>query len=326
MPLTDRFGRVHDYLRIAVTDRCNLRCVYCMPAQGISWKPRQEILTLEEIVRIARLLAAHGISKVRLTGGEPMVRANLHWLIRHLTAIPDVSTVAMTTNGVLLAPQVTELKAAGLQRLNISLDTLRRDRFHTITLRDELNQVLAGIEAACAAGFAQIKLNVVVINSLNDDECVDFVEFVRERPLHVRFIEFMPFPGNSWSREQYLPWRELRQRLSERYTMIPLAAEQPSVARGFSIPGYAGTVSFISPLSDEFCASCNRLRLTADGSLKSCLLYPAEVSLRDALRSGASDADLLDLVQSALTKKHFAHPPECALPTLDNRCMSQIGG
>ncbi|MBI5060399.1 GTP 3',8-cyclase MoaA [candidate division KSB1 bacterium] len=326
MPLVDRFSRRHNYLRIAVTDRCNLRCVYCMPAQGIEWKPRAEILTLEEILRIAQILTEEGVSKIRLTGGEPTVRANLCWLIRELAQLDGLQTLAMTTNGITLTEHAAALKAAGLHRLNISLDTLRRERFQDITMRDGLHRVLAGIDAALKAGFELIKLNVVIINGLNDDECFDFVEFVRARPLHIRFIEFMPFPGNNWSRNQYLPWRQLLERLSARYDLMPTDASDTSVARGFAIPGYAGTVSFISPLSEEFCANCNRLRLTADGSIKSCLLYPAELNLREQLRAGVGDEGLLKLIQTALNEKHFAHPQECALPALENRCMSHIGG
>jgi GTP 3',8-cyclase len=326
MPLTDRFNRAHTYLRIAVTDRCNLRCVYCMPATGVVWKPRNQILTLEEVLRIAQLLVPAGIDKIRLTGGEPTVRHNLTWLIRELATIPGLQTLAMTTNGVLLAEQAAALRSAGLHRLNISLDTLRRERFERITLRDDFARVIAGIDAALAADFAPIKLNVVVINGLNDDECADFVDFARTRPLHIRFIEFMPFPGNAWTRDQYLPWRQLLTRLQAQFQLEPGTEPDPGVARTYRIPGHAGTISFISPLSDEFCVNCNRLRLTADGSIKSCLLHPAELNLRQALRAGASNPELLAMIQQALQQKKLAHPPDGALPAIDNRCMTHIGG
>lgn len=326
MALEDQFSRKHTYLRIAVTDRCNLRCVYCMPNEIAEWKQRDEILTLEEILRIARLLVNIGVTKIRLTGGEPLVRSNLKWLVRELARLPGLDTLALTTNGTLFAQHAPELRASGLQRLNISLDTLRADCYKTISGRDTLSDALAGIEAAQQAGFDNIKLNVVIMRGLNDDEAKDFVEFVRDRPVHVRFIEFMPFPGNAWTKTRMIPWREMMQRLREKYDLLPLDNPSVGIARGFAIEGHRGTISFISPLSDEFCSECNRLRLTADGSLKSCLLYPAEVSLRDAMRAGATDTELLQVIDNALQRKHFSHPPVEELLQIENRCMSAIGG
>ncbi len=214
MSLTDGFGRVHTYLRIAVTDRCNLRCVYCMPHHGFISKPRAEILTLEEIERLAWLFVSLGVEKIRLTGGEPTVRAGLEWLVTRLAALPELKTLALTTNGLLLKEQAARLHAAGVQAVNISLDSLRPDRFQEITLRDRFADVLAGIDAARQAGFAPLKLNVVIIKGVNDDELLDFVEFVRTRPINVRFIEFMPFPGNRWTKDKFIPWRELHRRIS----------------------------------------------------------------------------------------------------------------
>ncbi len=300
MSLTDGFGRVHTYLRIAVTDRCNLRCVYCMPHDGFISKPRAEILTLEEIERLARLFVGLGIEKIRLTGGEPTVRAGLEWLVTRLAALPELKTLAVTTNGLLLKEQAARLRTAGVQAVNISLDTLRPARFQEITLRDRFIDVLAGIDAARHAGFAPLKLNVVIIKGVNDDQLLDFVEFVRDRPLNIRFIEFMPFRGNRWTKDRFIPWRELQHRISEHYELTSPPVDGPTPQRGveistssegvrggeglgripdslpiakdFTIPGFMGTVSFISPLSEEFCLGCNRLRLTADGALKSCLL------------------------------------------------------
>ncbi len=326
MALEDQFKRKHTYLRIAVTDRCNLRCIYCMPNENAEWKRRDEILSFEEILRVARLLVNNGVTKIRLTGGEPLMRSNLNWLVSKLALLPGLDTLALTTNGTLLAQHAAELRTNGLHRLNISLDTLCADRFKAISGRMKLAEVLAGIEAAQHAGFDNIKLNVVVMRGLNDDEVDDFVEFVRERPLHVRFIEFMPFPGNAWTNTRMIPWRELLQRLREKHDLLPLDNSSVGVARSYVIEGYRGTISFISPLSNEFCSSCNRLRLTADGSIKSCLLYPAEVSLRDAMRAGATDEELLQVIDDALQRKHFAHPPDEELVQLDNRCMSDIGG
>lgn len=326
MPLIDRFNRPHTYLRIAVTDRCNLRCNYCMPREGVSWQPRHEILTLEEIARLARLFVANGVRKIRLTGGEPLVRSNIEWLVRELSSLPQLETLALTTNGTLLSNHAKRLRQSGLDRINISLDSLSRDCYARITGRDELPSVLEGIHAAELAGFQMIKLNSVVMAGVNDGELFDFVELTRDRPLHVRFIEYMPFPGNEWGQEKFVPWRTLRDSLRSCYPLIPLDKASSDVARSFRVEGAMGTVSFISPLSDEFCADCNRIRLTADGSVKSCLLYPAEANLRDALRAGATDDNLLDIIRSALLQKQFAHPPIERLVQLENRCMSQIGG
>jgi len=297
-----------------------------MPNEDAEWKRRDEILTLEEILRIARLLVNNGVTKIRLTGGEPLVRSNLNWLVRELARLPGLDTLALTTNGTLLARHAAELCANGLHRINISLDTLRADRFEAITGRKNLDDVLAGIEAAQNVGFDNIMLNVVVMRGFNDNEAEDFVEFVRERPMHVRFIEFMPFPGNAWTNTRMIPWREMLQRLREKYDLLPLDNPSVGVARSYAIEGLRGTISFISPMSDEFCSDCERLRLTADGAIKSCLLYPAEVSLRDAMRAGATDMELLQVIDSALQRKHFSHPPVEELLQIENRCMSAIGG
>ena len=296
-----------------------------MPGKGAAWKPRAEILSLEEIERLARLMVSMGIQKIRLTGGEPMVRSNLAELIAKLASLSGLKTLAMTTNGTLLADHAHTLRNSGLTALNVSLDTLRRERFREITLRDNFGDVLAGIDAALDAGFAPLKLNVVVIAGLNDDECGDFVEFVRTREIDVRFIEFMPFPGNHWQQSRFAPWRNIKANIEQNHTLIPVETSE-GVARSFRVEGFAGRVSFVSPLTEEFCMSCSRLRLTADGALKSCLFYPAEISLRDAVRNGASDEELEALVRGALAQKHRIHPDAHVLTTMGNRCMSAIGG
>ncbi len=297
-----------------------------MPNENAEWRQRDEILTFEEILRIARLLVDNGVTKIRLTGGEPLVRSNVKLLVRELAQIRGLQTLAMTTNGTLLAQYAAELHSNGLHRLNISLDSLREDRFEIITGQRKLANVLAGIEAAVTAGFEKIKLNVVSMRGQNDDEVDDFIEFARSRELHIRFIEFMPFSGNRWAREHVIPWRELLDRIRLRHDLIPISNSDSDVARVFSIPGHRGTIGFISPLSDEFCSGCNRLRLTADGSIKSCLLYPAEVNLRNMMRAGATDQELLQVISGALMQKHLSHPPVEELVQLDNRCMSEIGG
>lgn len=289
------------------------------------WKSRAEILSIEEIERLARLMTSMGIQKIRLTGGEPMVRRNITGLIEQLASLPGLKTLAMTTNGTLLAEHARTLRRSGLTALNVSLDTLRRERFREITLRDGFDYVMAGIEAALAAGFAPLKLNVVVIAGLNDDECGDFVEFTRTRAIDVRFIEFMPFPGNHWHQNRFTSWRDVKARFEQNYPLIPVETTD-SVARSFRVEGFTGRVSFVSPLSEEFCMSCSRLRLTADGALKSCLFYPAEINLREAMRNGASEEHLEAMIRAALAQKHRIHPEAHVLTTMDNRCMTAIGG
>jgi len=324
--LIDRFGREHTYLRISVTDRCNLRCLYCMPLEGINWRRKDEILTFEEILRIARVFVEMGIRKIRLTGGEPLVRRNLENLVKKLGALPGIETLAMTTNGVLLKDKVRMLKEYGLNALNISLDSLRVERFKEITKREDFENVFSGIKAAIETGFDALKLNVVVMAGLNDDEILDFVDFVKDKAMNVRFIEYMPFKDNQWDPAGVFPYAEMRRLIEERYELVPLAAEAGAVAKDFRIASFPGTVSFITSMTDSFCGTCNRLRLTADGHVKSCLFYPAEVSLRDELRSGIGDQALRKLIQSAVLQKPEAHPPMEELTGVDNRAMIEIGG
>lgn len=326
--MIDRFGRRHVYLRLAVTDRCNLRCTYCMPPAGVPWKERAAVLTFEEIERVVRVLTAMGICKVRLTGGEPTVRPGLPGLAARLAAIPGVETLALTTNGVSLEDLARPFRDAGVSKLNVSLDTLRRDRFTRITGRDRLREVLRGIEAALSAGFSPIKLNVVVMGGINDDELCDFVEFSRHRPLNVRFIELMPFKGNGWNPGLHVPFGRMRDAIGERYGLVPAGRLEKTggVAKDFSIAGFRGNISFITPLSESFCARCNRLRVTADGQLKTCLFYAPELSLRDALRRGASDDELAGLVQDALARKPEAHPDVEDMNREADLSMTQIGG
>ncbi|MDH3252372.1 MAG: GTP 3',8-cyclase MoaA [Ignavibacteria bacterium] len=324
--LTDGFGRTHTYLRISVTDRCNLRCMYCMPAAGILAKPKADILTFQEIERVAELFARLGITKVRLTGGEPLVRRNLPELVRRLVRIAGIRTVAMTTNGVLLRSHIKDLRQAGLTKVNISLDTLLPERFERIAHRSHHGDVLAGIDAALEEGFAPLKINVVVIGGVNDDELPDFVELTRERPINVRFIEFMPFKANLWNAGTFVPYSKMRTSIEQRYELLPDELLQGAVARDFRIAGFAGSVSFITSMSDHFCEGCNRLRLTADGSIKSCLFYSAGVNLRAALRGGASDEVLHDMIRSAVILKPRQHPGMDEIAKLGNHSMIEIGG
>ncbi|MCL5986890.1 MAG: GTP 3',8-cyclase MoaA [Actinobacteria bacterium] len=326
--LVDPFGRKLNYLRISVTDRCNLRCIYCAPSRKIEWKRRDEILTLEEIIIIVRLFVEMGIKKVRLTGGEPMVRKNLKQLILQLSLMPEINTIAMTTNGVLLKNEAQALRALGVNRLNISLDTLRKERFERITLSDHYDDVLEGINAALEAGFTPLKLNVVMIAGVNDDEIIDFVEFIKDKPINVRFIEYMPFKFNKWDRNNYISCKKIRSQIEKIYNLIPIEENESTSgpAKNFQIDGFTGTVSFISPISEHFCGICNRIRLTAEGSIKSCLLSPAEVNLRSMLRKGIKEDEIKETICLAVSLKPKCHASVGTLTKIGNRAMTQIGG
>ncbi len=324
--LTDRFGREHSYLRISLTDRCNLRCAYCMPEHGIDWTPPTHILTDAEIIRMAQIFVGLGVRKIRLTGGEPMLRTNLMEIITQLAALKSLQTLAMTTNGIGLAEKANILRQSGLTTLTISLDTLRRDRFLNIAKRDRFNDVIDGIDAALAAGFAPLKINIVVMKDINDDEILDFVDWARDRSINLRFIEYMPFPDNHWSAAGLLPYAEMRARISEKYELLPLIAEASAVGKDFAVVGCKASVSFITSMTESFCGTCNRLRVTADGQIKSCLFHPAEMSLRDVMRAGGSDEDVIAIIQKAVFEKSAAHPPAEEITHIDNRAMIAIGG
>lgn len=323
--LTDRFGRFHDYLRVSLTDRCNFRCVYCMPESEVPWQPRDEILTFEEIELLVRFFVSHGVRKVRLTGGEPTLRKGYIDLIQNLRRIPGLQSIALTTNGSTLVRDAKALRDAGITSLNVSLDTLRPDRFIEITRRDELPKVLAGIEAAQQLGIGT-KINVVVLPGVNEDELFDFVSFSDEHRLTVRFIEFMPFLDNGWSPTKVISSAEIRERLASRYALRALPTASNDVAREYAVDGHNGRVAFVSSVSESFCAGCSRLRLTADGQLKSCLFLPPAVSLRDLVRAGATEVDLAAAVRACLEGKWRAHPPMRSWAQRDNLTMVQIGG
>ncbi len=326
--LTDNFGRVHTYLRVSVTDRCNLRCRYCMPPQGVPLKSKDEILTLEEIARLIRLFSKLGVRKVRLTGGEPLVRSGIEELIRNVSQRTRIDEISMTTNGVLLAEKAQALKEAGLSRLNVSLDTLREERFGQIALRDFYSRVRRGIKSALSAGFVPLKLNVVVMGGVNDDEILDFVEFVADKPITVRFIEYMPFKSNGWTTAGLVPYPEMREKIEKKYRLIPIESENGNsgVSKDFAIPGFVGGVGFIASISEPFCGDCNRLRLTADGFLKPCLFSPAKVNLRDALRNGLDEEELAGIIRGTLSLKWEEHPPMEELSRLEYESMVEVGG
>lgn len=328
LPSFDRFGRRIDYLRVSLTDRCNLRCVYCMPATGMHFAPREELLRDEEFVRVIRLATEIGFRKFRLTGGEPTVRPGLPALVGAIRALPGVEEVAMTTNALLLPRLAPALAAAGLDRVNISIDTLDPDRFRRITRGGDIGKVFAGIRAAEAAGLAPIKLNAVVVRGFNDHEVAALAGLTREHPWQVRFIEIMPLDGVfEVARERLVPSAESRAAIEARWgALTPEAHANPAdPARPYRLPGAAGTVGFISSVTENFCAGCNRMRLTAEGKLRLCLLRPDELDLRPLLRAGATDAALRAALRDGIWRKPWGHGLHDGLLPV-GRGMSQIGG
>jgi len=325
--LYDSFQRPINYLRISVTDRCNLRCIYCMPAEGVLLMSHRDILTYEEIYTVARAAAELGINKVRLTGGEPLVRSGLTELVQMLAQIDAIDDISLTTNGTLLSRYAAELKQAGLKRVNISLDTLKSGKFRFIT-RGSLNleDVLAGIEAARSVGLNPVKLNMVVMSGINDDELLDFAARTINEEWHVRFIEFMPVAGVCATASYFVSVSDMRKRLEllgELEPCLPGVGNGP--AKYFRFPHARGTIGFITPVSEHFCFHCNRLRLTADGRLRPCLLADDEVDLKQPLRSGISSAGLKQLIKAAVADKPLRHHlAEGYVPK--DRPMTQVGG
>ncbi|KAJ0183573.1 hypothetical protein K1T71_001549 [Dendrolimus kikuchii] len=307
-PLTDLLGRKHNYLRISLTEKCNLRCQYCMPAEGVQLSARSALLSTAEVLRLAGVFARLGVNKVRLTGGEPTLRPDLAEVIAGLRAIDGIDSVAITTNGLVLTRRLVALQRAGLSALNVSLDSLRAPRYERMARRPGLARVLAGIDLALQLGYSPVKVNTVLIRGFNDDEICDFVELTRDRDIEIRFIEFMPFSGNKWDDSKLVSGAEAL--AAARAAYGPLQREPPrphDTATLWRAAGHRGRVGFISSMTEHFCAGCNRLRLTADGNLKVCLFGVRELSLRDAVRAGAADADLDALVRLALRNKKPAH-------------------
>ena len=318
--MTDGFGRTIDYLRISVTDKCNLRCKYCMPPEGVEHLPHEEVLTLEEIARLAKILAGLGIRKVRLTGGEPRVRKNLLWLVKALKEDAGIEEVAMTTNGILFAPQARAYREAGLDSINISLDTLEEDEFAEITGKRELSRVLAAMDAAYEQGL-KVKINCVPVREWNEEQLVRLALLAKDRKTDVRFIELMPI--GCGKKYEGIPSEEILEKLERVYGKAEEqrnTEEQENAGQGAGkgtdryvgparyvrFPGFAGKIGFISPLSHKFCSECNRIRLTCEGRLKLCLHYQNGVELKPLLRSGASDEEIAETVREAVLKKpHF---------------------
>lgn len=326
-PAHDSFGRRINYLRISLTDRCNFRCVYCMPEHGAHFAPREELLHDDELLRVVHAAARIGFEKIRLTGGEPTIRRNLVELVEGIAQTPGIREVSMTTNALRLAQQADALKAAGLSRVNISIDSLNADKFRMMTRGGDLGRVWAGIEAAERVGFTPMKLNAVVVRGLNDDEICDLARLTVDRPWQFRFIEMMPLAGvGEMADSSVVASAEIITRLEAEFGPLEFIGWFGSdPARTYRIQGGRGTLGFISSVTEPFCATCNRMRLTADGKLHLCLLRDNELDLRAALRSGASDEDLEALIREAVFLKPWGHGlPDGIKPTL--RGMSELGG
>ena len=325
--ILDSFGRNINYLRISVTDRCNLRCIYCMPPEGVPHMPHSEIISYEEIRTVVRAAAELGISRIRLTGGEPLVRVDVPKLIKMLSQINGIEELSLTTNGTLLKKYALELKQAGLSRVNVSLDTLKPDKFKHITRVGELKDVLEGIEATRDASLYPIKINVVVMRGINDDEILDFARMTYKEGCHVRFIELMPFKGAA----EFVPSIELRQNISLLGKLEPCPDSVRITGNGpamyYCLAGANGTIGFVSPLTEaSFCSRCNRMRLTPDGKLRPCLLGEDEIDLKTPLRNNASIEELKRLILKAVASKPERHNLEGGDIRLVQRKMSQIGG
>jgi len=327
-PLRDTFNRPITYLRISVTDRCNLRCVYCMPESGLPWIPKPEILTYEEIVRIVEAGASVGLQSVRLTGGEPLLRRDLVRLVDMLARVPGIEDISLSTNGLLLAERAVELRDAGLRRVNVSLDTLREDRFFAIARRPGLDRVIAGIDAAIDAGLGPIKLNCVVMRGQNDDELIEFAEMTRNRELYVRFIELMPVAENlEMQSDAYISAAEILSRMENAGALIPVTGPGGNgPARYFAFAGARGAVGVISPLSHDYCERCNRVRLSADGRLRLCLFGDHHIDLRTPLRSGASRDEMAAIFTGAMLIKPERHHLDIGKTASAMRAFSEIGG
>jgi cyclic pyranopterin phosphate synthase len=328
--LTDGHGRPIGDVRVSVTDRCNFRCQYCMPAEGLPWLERADVLSFEEITRLVSLLSRMGVHKVRLTGGEPLVRKDFPRLVTMLAAVPGVDDLAVTTNGYLLERDAAALVDAGLRRFNVSIDSLQQDRFFELTRRDALPRVLRGIEALASYGgdALTIKLNAVALRDFTEQEALPFAAFAREHPFEVRFIEFMPLDADhTWTPDQVLTGAEIRAIIEREHRLEPIERERSATAVTYRFAdGGRGRLGFINPVSEPFCSDCDRIRITADGKLRTCLFSLNETDLREPLRGGADDAELETLVREAIWRKELKHRVNEPGFILPDRPMSAIGG
>lgn len=325
--LTDGFGRRHDYLRISLTDKCNLRCTYCMPNEHYDWMPNKHLMQVEEIREIASTFVELGVKRIRLTGGEPLARKEFPEIVRMLAEFPV--DLALTTNGIFIDRHLDVLKEVGLTRINLSLDTLRKDRFAKMTQRDQFDRVKQNMRLLLEEGF-RMKLNVVAMKGENDDELIDFVKLAQEEPIHVRFIEFMPFDGNAWNLEKVLTYEEILRRVQQVFRTEKLNDDPHATTKSYRVEGAKGTFAIISTVSEPFCSSCNRMRLTADGKMRNCLFSQQEMDLLTALRSGQ---DIRPLIGQHVMGKHWKlgglpefENHDALMEKLSQRSMIKIGG
>lgn len=328
LPIVDSFGRVHTNLRVGVTDRCNIRCFYCMP-ENVKFLPQRDVLSFEEIERLVRILASLGVDRVRITGGEPLVRSEIWKLISMIRAIDGIRDIAMTTNGLLLAEQAEKLKSAGLDRLNVSLDTVDPAVFERITRRQGLDKVLSGIAVAQQVGFENIRINAVSIAGITETEIVPLAKFAREQNLELRFIEFMPLDADkAWQTQQVLSGADVREVIaSEIGSLVPSKRTNPSQpAIDFRYAEGGGSVGFINSVTEQFCSSCDRMRITAEGKFRNCLFSSVEWDVRSALRSGADDAELERLIRECVAAKKLGHGTNEGEFLRPDKAMYQIGG
>ena len=325
--LVDRFGREHRDLRVSLTDRCNLRCTYCMPAEGVPWLPGPQLLTTDELVRLVRIAVSLGITEVRLTGGEPLLRPDVVDVVAALSSWPDAPELSLTSNGVRLPTLAAPLAHAGLRRVNISLDTLRADRFKELTRRDMLEQTLAGVSAAVRAGLRPVKVNTVLMRGVNDDEAGDLLAWALDEGVELRFIEQMPLDAQQiWRRDEMITAEEIEQQLGERFVLTPADGRGSDPSERFLVDGGPAVVGIVASVSRPFCGSCDRLRLTADGQLRNCLFAHDESDLRTSLRRGASDDDLAAQMLACVAVKKAGHGIDDPTFIQPNRPMSAIGG
>jgi GTP 3',8-cyclase len=326
--LTDRFGRQATDLRVSVTDRCNFRCTYCMPPEGLPWLPKSEVLSFEEIERVVRLLVESGVRSIKVTGGEPLVRRDVAQLVRTLRAIDGSLDISMTTNGYLLAQHAAELAEAGLDRVTVSVDSLIRHRFAEMTLRDALEEVLRGLDAAAEVGLTPVKINTVIIRGVNEDEVVSFAELARRTGYDVRFIEYMPLDAqDEWVADKVVAGKEILESVAAIFPLEPDTDDEPEPATPFRFTdGAPGRIGVIPSVTDPFCDTCNRLRLTADGHLRACLFSLEETELRGPLRNGATDDELAELARACVAAKWEGHRIGKVDFRKPARSMSMIGG
>ncbi|XP_066280255.1 molybdenum cofactor biosynthesis protein 1-like [Branchiostoma lanceolatum] len=325
--LTDTFGRHHDYLRISLTERCNLRCQYCMPEAGVDLTPKQKLLSTEEVVNLARLFVSQGVNKIRLTGGEPLVRPDVVDIVSELNKLRSLGleTIAMTTNALTLKRKLPQLHEAGLNLLNISLDTLVPAKFQFITRRKGWEKVMEGLEKALELGYNPVKLNCVVMRGVNEEEICDFVAMTEKKALDVRFIEYMPFDGNKWNHNKMVTYQEMLDTIRQRWPDLEKMSDGPNdTSKAYRVPGFRGQMGFVTSMSEHFCGSCNRLRITADGNLKVCLFGNSEVSLRDTLRADTSEKELLKIIGAAVGRKKKQHAGMFNIAKMKNRPMILI--